>query len=357
MPSHGSNPKYVYEAMGIQIPNQYIDLSANINPLGPPQALSEKWKVFFKQIVDYPDPYALSLKEVIMEKEKMDHDWLLIGNGGSELITLVARFLAKKRVLIIQPTFSEYEKACRVNECDVSYFRLNEPNWELDIDRLIPLLENADAIFLCNPNNPTGILYPQSTILRLIKECKRAGCFVVLDEAFYDFVETYESSVGLCKDFSNVIVLRSMTKMFAIPGLRLGYAVTNPMIIKELSAFQSHWSVNTLALLAGEVCLQNEAFILMTQEYIAKERQKLFQFFQKEAFITSASRVNFYLLRDPKIENQKLLFRFLLEKGIVARHTFNFPGLDGNWLRFAIKSTHENERLMEVLTEWRMSHH
>lgn len=356
MPSHGSNPKYLYEAVGIKQPDQYIDLSANINPLGPPKALSEQWAGFFKQITDYPDPYASSLKQAIMKKEQVSGDSILIGNGGAELITLVARFLAGKRVLLVQPTFSEYEKACKVNGCDVSYFQLLAPNWELDLERLLPLVKNNDAIFLCNPNNPTGIQYPQTSIKKLVEACNDVGCYVILDEAFYDFVKDFESSASLCVDFSNVIVLRSMTKMFAIPGIRLGYVVTHPTIVKILSAYQPHWSVNTLALLAGEVCLQNEDFIERTQEYIETEREKLFQFFKSEGFAVSESKVNFYLLRDSYIENQELLFRFLLEKGIVPRHTINFPGLEGSWLRFAIKSTVENETLMEVLTEWRQAH-
>jgi threonine-phosphate decarboxylase len=356
-PSHGSNPQYLYEAIGLTLPNQYIDFSANINPLGPPPALKEKWNDFYQEISVYPDPYATQFKAGIAKREQTSVDSILIGNGGAELITLITRMLAGKKVLIVQPTFSEYEKACRANKCEILYHQLEEPCFELNPADLALNLVDADAVFLCNPNNPTGIQYPTSTVLSIIEECERQNCFVILDEAFYDFLIDYDSFIPYINRFSNLIIIRSMTKMFAIPGIRLGYLVAQPAIIDVLSILQSHWSTNTIALLAGELCLQNESFIKVTQEFINHERKRLFVFFIKQKFVASASNVNFYLLQDAYMKNQYELFEFLLHKGIIPRHTFNFPGLKGRWLRFAIRSYEENNQLMEVLTEWRHHHH
>lgn len=342
--------------MGLSLPEKYIDFSANINPLGPPPALKEKWNDFYREITVYPDPFAEKLKKRIAEREEISVDSILIGNGGAELITLVARFLSGKKVVVVEPSFSEYEKACRANICEIQYHQLMGPNFELNIDELFPSLSSADALFLCNPNNPTGIQYPVSTVISIIQECEKQNCFVILDEAFYDFLVNYESFFPYINRFTNLIIIRSMTKMFGIPGLRLGYLVAPQNIIAEISKSQPHWSINTIALLAGELCLQNEEFINETRSFISEERERLETFFKKNNFVSTSSQVNFYLLRDSYLKEQNNLFEFLLLKGIIPRHTFNFPGLEGKWLRFAIKSKEENSKLMEVLLEWRQLH-
>lgn len=355
-PSHGSNPQYLYEALGLSLPALYYDFSANINPLGPPPALKEKWQEFYQEIFVYPDPFASQLKDKIAKAEKISVDSIMIGNGGAELITLVGRMLTGKKVVIVEPTFSEYEKACRANKCEVLYHQLREHHFELNLDELRTKLVYADALFLCNPNNPTGVQYPSSTIISLIEECEKQNCLVILDEAFFDFLIEYDSFIPYINKFPNLLIIRSMTKMFAIPGLRLGYLIAQPAIVSELSDLQSHWSTNSIALLAGELCLQNDSFIKETQCYIRNERDRLFHFFKQLEFSSSPSKVNFYLLQDPLLENQFPLFEFLLDQGIIPRHTMNFPGLEGRWLRFAIKGVEENNHLMEVLTIWRHQH-
>lgn len=342
--------------MGFALPNEYIDFSANINPLGPPPALKEKWADFYQEIIVYPDPFAAKLKNQISNLEQTPIDSILIGNGGAELITLLGRMLAGKKIVIVEPTFSEYEKACRANKCEIVYHQLMEPHFELDPDDLLSSIMFADALFLCNPNNPTGIKFPASTIISIIAECEKQNCLVILDEAFFDFLIDYNSFVPYINRFSNLIIIRSMTKMFAIPGIRLGYLIAQPAIVTDLSMQQSHWSTNTIALLAGELCLKDESFITKTQDFIFNERKKLLAFFKKEGFVVSCSKVNFYLLQDPQLNDQFALFEFLLHQGIIPRHTFNFPGLEGRWLRFAIKGSKENNQLMEVLEKWRHHH-
>jgi threonine-phosphate decarboxylase len=342
--------------MGLALPKRYIDFSANINPLGPPAILKEKWPDFLGEINVYPDPFATKLKEMISTAEQITSDSILIGNGGAELITLLARKLAGKKVVIVEPTFSEYEAACRASECEIIYHQLVEPKFELNAADLHLNLLGADALFLCNPNNPTGIQYSASTIISIVEECEKRDCLVILDEAFFDFLIEYDLFVPYINRYSNLIIIRSLTKMFAIPGIRLGYLVAQPEIVSALSQWQSHWSINTIALLAGEIFLQSEAFMKETQEYICNQRRRLFSFFHQKQFVVSASHVNFYLLRDPLLEDQFSLFEFLLHQGIIPRHTFNFPGLEGRWLRFAIKGQNENNQLMEVLARWRHHH-
>ena len=233
LPQHGSNPQYVYKKMGISRPTDVIDFSANINPLGPPEILRQKRCDFYDQIYDYPDPFCQGLITQIAKQTGTDADAILIGNGGAEIITLIGRMLAGKNIIIMEPAFSEYEKVCAKNGCNILYHYLKEPDWELNVKEVD--LHGIDAVFLCNPNNPTGVQYPYTTILELLEACKRTNTYLIMDEAFYDFLEDYQPTPPLLKSYPKLIILRSMTKMFAIPGLRLGYALANKEIIDKLS--------------------------------------------------------------------------------------------------------------------------
>ncbi|MGE7660126.1 threonine-phosphate decarboxylase CobD [Peribacillus sp. NPDC097197] len=349
LPTHGSNPHYLYKALGIEMPQSYVDFSANINPLGPPSSIKQRWSGFFEGILDYPDPHAVELTHMIAKKEALPEDSVLVGNGGAEIITLVAKELANKRVLIIQPAFAEYAESCLAAGCEVDFFQLEAPRWELDLDRLRPLLPKYAAIFLCTPNNPTGISYKEETVRELIEACQKAQCMMVLDEAFYDFTDNAFSYAPLIKEFPHLLILRSMTKIFAIPGLRLGYLLADPTIITRAKTFKPHWSVNHIALEVGKLCLAEEAYMSKTRAYIQRQKRDLFRFYKELDIEVSESTVNFYLVRDESLS----LFPFLLKRGIVPRHTYNFPGLDGRWLRFAVKSEQDNKALMEAVKQWK----
>lgn len=355
LPSHGANPHYLYEKLGLEMPQNIIDFSANINPLGPPMVLKDNWESFYEDMQIYPDPEGRSLKGKIAENEKVSRDEVLLGNGAAEILSLIGRMLAGKKVLLIQPTFSEYEKVCRANGCEISYYLMNDGDWTLDLEEIAERSKEVDAIFLCNPNNPTGIYYKKETIIFLLQECVKHDCYFILDEAFYDFVPVYENMIPEIKDYPSLIIVRSMTKMFSIPGIRLGYMVANASIIKEIAELQPHWSLNSIALKTGELLLEENGFVVETIQYMEREKQILFSFYQKLGFTITETQANFYLLKDPLYDNQHDFFHFLLKEGIVARHTYNYPGLDGRWLRFAIKSRQENERLQGVMTKWMKS--
>jgi threonine-phosphate decarboxylase len=351
-PSHGSNPHYLYEAMNLPFPNERIDFSANINPLGPPPLLKENWGSLLQVITEYPDPHGIVLKKKLAEQLGLQEKQVLLGNGGAEIISLLGRMLAGKKAVIVQPAFSEYEEACRVNGCKVEYHQLRPNSWEWTDHGLSEKLAGADALFLCNPNNPTGVYYPKTLVLQLLEECRKHKCLMIVDEAFYDFLAEYESIAQYINEYPNLIIIRSMTKMFAIPGLRLGYLLAEPSVIKSLGSFQPHWSINAIALKAGEWCLDSETYIADTIALIERERQRLFQFYKERNLQVSPSRVNFYLLKDPSIEDQLPFLQYLVTKGMIPRHTVNFPGLEGRWLRFAIKGRSDNDKLMAAVDEW-----
>ncbi|WP_433956790.1 threonine-phosphate decarboxylase CobD [Cytobacillus horneckiae] len=352
-PVHGANPQYLYDALQVDMPQQTIDYSANINPLGPPSIIKERWEELLSVIADYPDPHAAALSLKLSEQEALDPTQILVGNGGAEIISMIGRMLAGKRVMIVQPAFAEYEEACKVNGCSVEYFQLIPDEWQINVDELQGKLNDIDALFITNPNNPTGVYFSKETIKRLIEMGESADCLVIVDEAFYDFVPNYENIVPFIKYYSNLLIIRSMTKMFAIPGMRLGYLMADQTVIRNIKKYQPHWSINAIALKAGEWCLEDETFAVKTRMLVQNEREKLLRFYHKNHFNISPTHTNFYLLQDSLMTDQRPLFLFLLEKGFIPRHTMNFRGLDGDWLRFAIKSPHENFLLMEAFTQWR----
>jgi threonine-phosphate decarboxylase len=351
-PSHGSNPHYLYKAMDLPFPKDRIDFSANINPLGPPPILKENWASLLEVVTDYPDPAGIALKKKLSSLEDLQENQILLGNGGAEIISLIGRMLAGKKAIIVQPAFSEYEEACRVNGCQVQYHQLMPDSWEWTDEGLSEKLQSSDALFLCNPVNPTGTYYPRNVILHLLEECKKHECLLIVDEAFYDFLTDYKPISQFISQYPNLLIIRSMTKMFAIPGMRLGYLLADPEVIKRVGAFQPHWSVNAIALKAGEWCIDSESYITETIKLVEQERKRLFSFYHERNLVTSPSRVNFYLLKDPSIDDQLPLMQYLVQRGLIPRHTINFPGLEGRWLRFAIKGPNDNDQLLEGVDSW-----
>ncbi|MDQ0216419.1 threonine-phosphate decarboxylase [Oikeobacillus pervagus] len=352
-PTHGSNPTYLYHASGVKTPDRIIDFSVNTNPFGPPAIIKEKWPSWFQAITDYPDPNVTKLHHLISRKVGVSENQILIGNGAAELIQIIGQWLRGKKVLIIQPAFYEYEQACRAYDCQIDYFGLTEGDWSLPLQEIGPLLKAYDAVFLCTPNNPTGVVFERKDIIQLIDQCHAHACTLIIDEAFYDFADDTTSYSKYVTNESNIILLRSLTKMYAVAGLRIGYMLASEAIIKQLAKFKPHWSVNALAMLAAETGLLDDPFVQMTRKKIHENRNEIFEFLNLYQYEYSPSKVNFYLLKDPRLQDQKPLLEFLLQKGIVLRHTYNFPSLEGRWLRVAIKKKEENAILLEALRQWR----
>lgn len=352
-PLHGSNPQYIYQFLNMPMPDEIIDFSVNLNPLGPPSRIKEKWSDWLPLIEDYPDPHGSALVERISHQEGLTNEQIILGNGGADIIRLLANMFSRQRVLLIQPTFAEYERMCRAYGCDISHFVLSEGEWRISLEALIPKLAKHDVVFLCHPNNPTGIVYPKSRLLEIIKACQINNCYLVIDEAFYDFTEEGSTLAPVVNDVEHVIIIRSLTKMFSLAGLRLGYGIAHPQMIEKLKTLQAHWNVNALALAAGEECFQADEYEAETRAFITKERKRVLATLRSAGWLTSNSQVNFFVLRDPELSDQLPLFKHLLRCGLVPRHTVNYRGLNGRWMRFAIRQKEENDLLLEGLSAWK----
>ncbi|MGG6431390.1 threonine-phosphate decarboxylase CobD [Anoxybacillus sp. D401a] len=347
LPAHGANPHRLYEAMQMDTPSSYIDFSVNVNPFPLPDEYMPTEQQWVRWMSIYPEERSETLRTIIAEREHVARSNVFVGNGAAECIYLLAEQFAGQHIGILEPTFTEYRRACEAYGCTVHSFMLDE-HWQPPIEQMIEHLPFLQALFVCHPNNPTGTVWPKETMYALLKAAHDEGVYVIVDEAFYDFWLDGYSVSSFLHTFDRLIVLRSLTKMYRLAGVRLGYVLAYEHVVKKLTEKQPPWSVNTIAQQIGKQLLNDETFVQRTRTYIASERKRIFSQLTELGYRFSPSVVNFYMLHDETMT----LFPFLLQQGIVARHTFNFQGLDGKYVRFAIRTKEENDRLLSYLRRW-----
>jgi threonine-phosphate decarboxylase len=356
-PNHGGQSESIKKLLDIQIDKELIDFSANLNPLGPPSWLKETLMNHYESVTRYPDPSYFNSSVAVANHEGVEQDSILLTNGGAEAIFLVAKFFEMGKALIVQPTFGEYERACKhyhIEVEDVLYEQTNGFNLPMQV--IGEKLKEKDVIFLCRPNNPTGTVIVEKDLQLLVTEGKKTGTYIVVDEAFVDFLP--DSTTSLSKwlaIYPNLILLRSLTKMYTIPGLRIGYLMGHPTVIHVLKNEQIPWSINSLVDAVVPKLLGDKGFVKDTKNWFLEQSESLYCDLSTLDFYLSPSQVNFYLLQDKKQPNRtEELYYFLVRHGILPRHTHNFKGLNGRFLRLAIRSKEENQRLLVVLQKWRM---
>jgi adenosylcobyric acid synthase len=340
---HGGNLRYLSQVSGLDR-DRITDFSANINPLGLPDWLRPTISSCLSSIVHYPDPDCTKLISAAAVRYGCGPDEIAVGNGSSELLHLIPRVAAKKRAVIPVPSYSDYEKAASQAGLEIVTVEGKEQDsFAVDLDRLDSIIAD-DLVILCNPNNPTGGLIP-STKIRLLAE-KHSEAFFLIDEAFMDFVQDTDRLVS--NRPKNVIVLLSLTKIFAVPGLRLGLAIGESLIITGIKRIQPTWSVNTFAQEVGAAALQDRDYIDKTRRFVSEERNWLTEQVRGlSAFMVYPSAANFLFC---KITCHNLdahgLATKLLKRGIAIRVCGNFRGLDSSFFRIAVKSREDNENLI-----------
>ncbi|MBI3332620.1 MAG: threonine-phosphate decarboxylase [Candidatus Omnitrophica bacterium] len=338
MGTHGGNlwPLLKEGTFGL---DEILDFSADLNPLGPPPDLGVLIQEAQGQIAWYPEPTYEEFREAAGRLHRADPAAILPGNGTADLIHLISRWRAGEDAAVAAPTFTEYERAVLANG-----------------GRITPL-DRARLLFLCNPNNPTGTVQPREELLKVAEACERRGAFLVVDEAYMDLVEDplrYSMIRDLAR-FSRLIVLRSMTKSFAIPGLRVGYLAASPGIVAGLRDLQPPWPMNGLAASVGARLLERgEPFLAQTRQALKRFRDSLREDLAGLGGIRpSPSSANFFLCRleDPGWSNRRLADQ-LKERGILIRSCDDFTGLEpGRFIRVAVRRREENERLVGALRE------
>ncbi|MEQ5800647.1 threonine-phosphate decarboxylase CobD [Halomonas sp. H10-9-1] len=358
-PSHGGQGAPLLARFGLPPDHPLLDFSANLNPLGPPAWVAARLAVAAEGLARYPAPDYRPAREAIAREAGVTAEQVLLTNGGAEAIFLTAAGHAGGRAVIVQPTFTEYARACRAFGLAVANRVLAAPEFRLDPERLAAALSPGSLLFLCRPNNPTASLVPRAAIERLLTLAALRGSRVVVDEAFIDFVTPPEESLApLLARFDNLILLRSLTKLYALPGLRVGYLLASEPVVRQLQACQPPWSVNHLAADLVAPLLADGAFLARTQQWLSSEHPRLQSGLVAAGLEVVPSRANFFLVR-PALEPRAAsgqghgaaLFERLLRSGILARHTHGFRGLDGDWLRVALRDRAANDRLLAVLSE------
>jgi histidinol-phosphate aminotransferase len=326
-----------------------------VNPLGPSEKALEAARKCFTEIPAYPDSNCFELRQAISSHfSGISKNNVVVGNGSTELMYLFAEaFLKKGEVALIPvPTFGEYESAVRKTGETTKFFKLDK-NFNIDRSVYIREMAGTKIVFLCNPNNPTSNLIPNETLTGIVERALEQGSLVFLDEDFLEFVENEKalSLISKIKRYPNLFILRSFTKIFGLTGLRVGYGIAREEIINVLLCAKIPWNVNCLAQAAAVEALKDEEHLRVTRELIKKEKTKLLtELEQFRSFKVYPPDANFFFIdvRKSGLTATELANK-LLQQGILIRDCTSFRGLDQYYIRVAVKTRYENERLIEAL--------
>ncbi|MFC5703033.1 threonine-phosphate decarboxylase CobD [Cohnella faecalis] len=344
---HGGDLATATEAYGLP-QESWLDYSSNMNPWGPPEIVGELMKEHWRDVAKYPDPAVRRLRAKLSETYRIPAESILVGNGAAELIDLVVRVFKPEETVLARPSFSEYEEAVlKAGGRTRSVLLREERMFELANAREFA----SGAVFLGHPNNPTGRLIPA----HVLDELREAGSRMIIDEAFMDFVPDEEelSYIRRASESEQIQVIRSMTKFYAIPGIRLGFMVAHPDLIRRLAEAQTAWSVNFLAQLVGEAVLDERAYAERTKTWLLEERPWLSGELRSLGLVVYPSDVNFLLVSLAGLEgwNVGRLQRAMAGRGILIRDASLFEGLNDSYFRIAIRLRPDNERLIKELKE------
>ncbi len=337
-------------------PAKIIDFSASINPLGlSPKAKKKILKEGLAAVLHYPGSRCGELRTALAQFHGIAEECILPGAGSTEFIYSLPRVLKLDRILLVTPALSEYENALEAQnrDCRIHFFETREEDgFELNVEGLLlALTQGYDALYLCNPNNPTGILAEKEDLLRVLAQAEREKVWFILDEAFIDFIPG-ESLLREAADSSRLIILRSLTHFFALPGLRAGYLVSNSGVIDKFSRVQEPWKVNALAQIAAVESLQDKVYTDRTLAYIREERENLTLGLQAiPGFIPYPGSANYLLVQlhpSLNLEAAELRDR-LIPRGILIRDCRSFHHLGPYFFRVAVRSHRENQALLKAL--------
>ncbi len=381
MDFHGGNIYKVFREKNIK---EILDYSSNINPYGIPESLKKRITENLEVLERYPDPDYVELRQKLANLNKVNLSDIILGNGATEIIFLFMKVINPKKILIVSPTFGEYERAVKATEIsgdtvdlscsngdnknienkkiEIEYFELKESDdFKLNIENLKNELENKyDLLIICNPNNPTGKFLKLAQTEEILKECNKYDTKLFIDEAFIEFLSDgmKESIINTEENKKNLFVTRAFTKFFAIPGLRLGYGMYfDKELEQKISEKKEPWSVNNIAEMAGLTVLDDTEYIGKTLKWITEEKIYMYEKLNEISGIkVYETEVNFITGKiDEKLFseglNVKVLREKMLEQGILIRDASNFNFLDERFFRLAIKDRASNERVIEAMKE------
>ena len=333
----------------------FVDFSSSVNPLGPSPKALDALRDGFGRLTFYPDSNSTVLREAIAGHYGLDKRNVIVGNGSTELIYLFAEVLKPGDVALVpSPSFGEYESAVRKTGGEPKFVPLSS-EFQVDAEAFKRGMRGAKVVYLCNPNNPTGMLIEHGSLLKIVEEALAEDVLVFLDEDFIEFVdyEKAESLLGVLGRFPNLFVLRTFTKFYGLTGLRVGFGLADTGIIDILGRVKMPWSVNSLGQDAAVAALHDEAHNEETRTVIRAERKFLLsELVRLKGFRVYPADANYVFLdvRGSGFSAAQLRER-MLERGILVRDCSSFQGLDGFYVRVAVRLRGENERLLSAFRE------
>jgi threonine-phosphate decarboxylase len=352
-PTHGGNVYKIAQEQRIPV-ERLMDFSASINPLGPSTAVLRTIRSALKQIVHYPDPDCRRLRQELAHQCGVDPDMILVGNGSTELIHLLPRALAIKSALIMGPTFEEYARALMETGSSVQYVHARReerfrPPLKDVLRELSAKRTRFDAVFLCNPNNPTGQVMNRPALSELVEVVERQQGWLMVDEAFVDYCQE-QSVVSMLREHPRMVVLRSLTKFYAMPGLRIGYLLGASKVVDQLKDRQPPWSVNSLAQEVSRAVLQDDAYAMKSRAFMKNERSRFVRGLRSLSGLRVYSSVaNFVLIELPATISAGVMTDRLASERLLVRDCSTLPGMTTQMIRVAIRTAKENRRLVAAL--------
>lgn len=358
-PTHGGNLAWAAALAGCS-PSLILDFSASINPLGPPKSAIAAIESQLKDLIAYPDPDYQKLRVSLSKLHPtLTPDWILPGNGSAELLTWAARELSElEETYLVTPAFSDYRRALKAFDAKVKEYVLElqiETRLQVgkfQVEGYLPTFQPANVqpplgLLLNNPHNPTGRLFNREAILPLLKQF----ALVVIDEAFMDFLpsDQQQSLIPLVQDYENLVILRSLTKFYSLPGLRLGYCVAHPDLLQRWQQWRDPWPVNVLAAAAAAAVVQDVDFQRQTWNWLPSAKAELFQGLASlPGLYPYPSAANFLLVQSEHPSSQ-LQEKLLKHSRILIRDCLSFPELGDRYFRVAVRTKADNQRLLEGL--------
>ena len=331
---HGANPEKLYELFGLQMPERVYDFSTNTNAVAQRGGFAPDLRAALE---DYPDDECLALRALLAEATGAAPENILVTSGSNESIYLIASYEAARENRILQPVYGEYLRALKnFGAAPLNIFDLRAAK-----------LPAEGAVWLCNPCNPTGGFIPDGELDEIAARHPRT--LFIVDEAYRDFIWTDEA-LAPYRPRPNVVRLRSLTKTYNLCGARIGYILADAEMTERLSRRQPSWSVSGLAQQAALFFLADATLLRRTKDYYAAEMPRLISAVNGAGFPTLPSCVNYFLAA---VNDDERFIRFMLERGIVVRHTRNFPGLDGRYVRIAARTRPENDILLAAMEDYR----
>lgn len=362
-PLHGGDRKAASRSTGLS-ENSFIDFSASINPLGPPERVQQTLGTLSPSLAEYPDPDSSELKDTLSRALGVDQGCLMINNGSTELIYMLPTLFEKgEPVVLVQPSFSEYARALELASVPATEITLeSSKRFLIEIETFLfqlHAIKNLGGVFIGHPNSPTGRLWNKSDLISLLNFCEKRKAYLIIDETFLEFAEPGSSIVDDLDHSRFLILIRSMTKFYALPGVRLGYGIMSSEIVDKLEARRPPWSVNAVAQTLGNVALSDRIYPQQVRDYIRRQKNNLYQNLKSIGSLeVFPSDTNFILFR-LKGENENRahqLYHYLLRNHILIRNCGNFSGLDSSFFRVAVKKDTENETLITHLRKYFNKH-